>query len=269
MSSTRRSDVSRRGRAEHDADSLGISIWGENKAWLAVERSVRSFSAMRPKLLSCIVRILVLAAVSYGLVTGLTHEANAQETDSPKPQPPARGAQSSARMLNESIPDSAIERGRLLDDLYAHLAAAEDERAAERVAEAIARLWRASGGDTAKVLMERADKALNDKQHALALHLLEAVVALAPDCAEAWSQRAQVLFRENELERALGDLRRALALDPNHFKALHTLAHILLETGQKKGALRAYEKLLEVHPFWPGARQARDELSREVGGQRT
>ncbi|HZA01052.1 MAG TPA: tetratricopeptide repeat protein [Hyphomicrobiaceae bacterium] len=172
-------------------------------------------------------------------------------------------------MLNQSIPDSAIERARLLDDLYAHLAAAEDERAAERAAEAIARVWRASGGDTAKVLMERADKAIKDKQNALALQLLDAVVALAPDCAEGWSQRAHVLFLESEFERALGDLRRALALDPSHFKALHAFAQILIEMGQKKGALKAYEKLLEVHPYWPGARQSIEELTREVGGQRT
>ena len=213
----------------------------------------------------------MLAAVSCWPAAALARDANAQQSEAPKSQPPPRATQPSpsARMLNQSVPDSAIERARLLDDLYAHLAAAEDERAAERAAEAIAHLWRASGGDTVKVLMERADKALNDKQNALALQLLDAVVALAPDCAEGWSQRAHVLYLENELERALGDLRRALALDPSHFKALHALAQILLEMGQKKGALKAYEKLLEVHPYWPGARQAIEELTREVGGQRT
>jgi tetratricopeptide (TPR) repeat protein len=176
---------------------------------------------------------------------------------------------SSKRILGESIPDSPLERAKLLDNLYAHLAAAEDERAAEQAAEEIARLWRASGGDTVKLLMERAHKAAGEKQLALALRLLDAIVAIAPDCAEGWSQRAHVLYLENEVERALGDLRRALALDPNHFKALDALGHILREIGQQKGALKAYEKLLEVHPFWPGARQAVEELMREVGGQKT
>jgi tetratricopeptide (TPR) repeat protein len=205
------------------------------------------------------------------MATSVAHDAHAQKAEAPKSQPPRRSTQPppSTRLLDESLPDSPIERVRLLNDLYAHLAAADDERAAGRAADAIVRLWRASGGDTAKVLMERADKALNDKEPALALQLLDAVVALAPDCAEGWSQRAHVLYLENELERAIGDLRRALALDPSHFKALNALAQILLETGQKKGALKAYEKLLEVHPYWPGARQALEELKREVGGQRT
>jgi tetratricopeptide (TPR) repeat protein len=220
---------------------------------------------------SRIVQFVMLAAVSSALAGGSSHEVKAQQFEGPKSQVPPSGALPPApkRLLGETIPDDPVQRAKLLDNLYAHLAAAEDERAAEQVAGAIARLWRATGGDTVKVLLDRAHKAVNDKELALALQLLDAVVAVAPDCAEGWSQRAHVLYLENEVERALGDLRRALALDPNHFKALDALAHILREIGQKEGALKAYEKVLEVHPFWPGARQAVDELMREVGGQRT
>jgi tetratricopeptide (TPR) repeat protein len=232
---------------------------------------MRIFLDMRPTFSSCIVHVVMLAAVSSGLAGGWSHEGKAQQDDAPKSQvpPSVTPPPGSKRNLGESIPDNPVERAKLLDNLYAHLATAEDERAAEQTAGAIARLWRATGGDTVKVLMERAHKAASDKQLALALQLLDAVVALAPDCAEGWSQRAHVLYLENEIERALGDLRRALALDPNHFKALDALGHILREIGQKNGALKAYEKLLEVHPFWPGARQAVEELKREIGGQRT
>jgi tetratricopeptide (TPR) repeat protein len=232
---------------------------------------VRIFLGMRQAFSSRIVRLVLLAALPWGVAAGLAQETKAQHGEPPKSQAPPPGAQppASKRVLGESIPDNAVERAKLLDNLYAHLATAEDERAAEQTAEAIHRVWRASGGDTVKVLMDRAHKAVNDKQHALALKLLDAVVALAPDYAEGWSQRAHVLYLENEAERALGDLRRALALDPNHFKALDALGNILREIGQPKGALKAYEKLFEVHPFWPGARQAFEELMREVGGQRT
>lgn len=74
-------------------------------------------------------------------------------------------------------------------------------------------------------------------------------------------------FGANNFERALGDLRRVLALDPNHFKALDGLAHILKDVGQKRAALAAVRKLLEVHPFWDGAKALGDELAREVEGQ--
>lgn len=226
---------------------------------------------MGRSLSSGIARLALSAAIAWGLAGGLSHDTKAQHAEAPKSPapPPATQPPASKRLVGESLPDNAVDRAKLLDNLYAHLAAAANEQAAERAAAAIGRLWRASGGDTVKVLMERAVKAANDKQLALAVKLSDAVVALAPDYAEGWAQRAHVLFLGDEVERALGDLRRALALDPNHFKALDALGHILREIGQKKGALKAYEKLLEVHPFWPGARQTVEELVREIGGQRT
>ena len=212
-------------------------------------------------------------AVLVGLVLaspGLAQSSRPQQESPDQPEataPPEAGKESARRPLVEKIPDSAVERAKLLDNLYALLATAEDEPAAEQTAEAIARLWRASGSETVNLLMGRAAKSVNDKNNALALKLLDAVVELAPDYAEAWSQRAQVLYLEDETQRAVGDLRRALALDPNHFRALEALAQILRESGEKKGALQAFKKLLEVHPFASGAKQVADELEREVGGQ--
>ena len=155
----------------------------------------------------------------------------------------------------------------MLDNLYALLATAEDEQSAEQTTTAIARIWSVSGSDTVTVLMARAIKAAQEKNTELALRMLDAVVEQAPDYAEGWNQRAQLLYVEGNVERAVGDLRRVLALDPNHFRALGALAHILREVGEKKGALAAYKKLLQVHPFAQGAQQATDELDREVGGQ--
>jgi len=58
-----------------------------------------------------------------------------------------------------------------------------------------------------------------------------------------------------------------LALDPNHFKALDGLGQILREIGQKKAALEVYRKLISVHPYWAGAKEAMIELERDVKGQ--
>ncbi len=169
--------------------------------------------------------------------------------------------------LRETLPNTAVERAKMLDNLYALLATAEDEQAAEQTSKAIYRLWAISGSDTVTVLMARAVKAMQEKNQGLALRLLDAIVEQAPDYAEGWSQRAHVLYLEGQAHRALGDLRRALALDGNHFRALSALGHILREYGDKKGALAAYRKLIEVHPFAEGAQKALEELEREVGGQ--
>jgi tetratricopeptide (TPR) repeat protein len=164
-------------------------------------------------------------------------------------------------------PRTPAEREKALADLYAHLATAPSEEAAKTVAESIERLWLNTSSDTVKLLMERAGEAMQKKNPQLALRLLDEIVVLAPDFAEGWNRRAYVHFNANNLRQALGDIRRVLALDPNHFKALDGMANILKDIGQKKGALAAVRKLLEVHPFAEGAKSMQDELARDVEGQ--
>lgn len=122
-------------------------------------------------------------------------------------------------------------------------------------------------GDTAFVLMQRAQRALAEKNDELALKFLDAVVSLAPDYTEGWHQRAVVFYTQNDFARALGDIRRVLALDPNHYKALEGLSRMLEETEQSKGALAAHRQLMSVHPFWPDAEQRLRELERKIEGQ--
>jgi tetratricopeptide (TPR) repeat protein len=176
----------------------------------------------------------------------------------PAPQPHRRGA---------TLPKTPAEREKMLADLYALLATSDDAESAKAVAEAIERIWIHSGSPTVDLLMERAGKAVAEKNFDLAIKLLDHVVALAPDFTEAWNRRAYVFFVRNDVDHALGDLRRVLALDPNHFKALEGLGQILREIGQKKPALEAFRRLLSVHPYWSGAQQAIDELAREIDGQ--
>lgn len=165
------------------------------------------------------------------------------------------------------VPKTPAEREKALSDLYAMLATADTEESAKAIAEGIERIWLSSGSPTIDLLMERAAKAVAEKKLALGIKLLDHVVELAPDYAEAWNRRAYAHFLNEDVERAMGDLRRTLALDGHHFKALDGLSQILREIGQKKASLTALRELLEVHPFWPGAKQQLDELEREVEGQ--
>lgn len=166
-----------------------------------------------------------------------------------------------------SVPEAASQRAVLLGDLYAYLATATDEAVARRTAAAIEQVWLTSGSDTVNLLMERAVRAASEKKPELALKLLDRAIVLAPDYPEVFSRRAVVHFAQGNLEQAVGDLRRVLALDPNHYKALEGLAQIFKEIGRKKAALEVYRRLLQVHPLMSGAKSALDELAREVEGQ--
>jgi tetratricopeptide (TPR) repeat protein len=164
-------------------------------------------------------------------------------------------------------PRSAAERDQALANLYAHLATASDEAQAKTIAASIEALWATPGSDTVSYLMQRAHGAARANDHNLALQLYDAIVALQPDYAEAWSQRAGVHYHKKQYDQAMGDVRRTLALDPNHFRALDGLLHILHDTGRKKEALKVGRQLLEVSPFHEGAKQLVDELAREIEGR--
>jgi tetratricopeptide (TPR) repeat protein len=179
---------------------------------------------------------------------------------------PAPGAPDGADKDANAVPAPA-QRDKLLAELYARLASASDEGTAAEVAAAVERLWQHSGSATADLLLARASAATEAQRTDLAMKLLNAAIELQPDYAEAWNRRAYLFYLQDDYKRALGDIRRVLALEPHHFKALEGLANILQQLGEKKAALEAYESLLKVHPQAPGVKKARDDLKAEVEGQ--
>lgn len=223
-----------------------------------------------------------LAAAALLLAPGLISLAHAQQPPLPDikgledpglevpegqdEQDPSANSEDDASK-GDAAKASPQDRDAMLAELYEHLAKAPDAEQAGPIAQTIEGLWLHSDSDTIALLMHRAVKAINEKNPELALKLLDAVVQLQPDYAEGWSRRAYLYYLQNDYEHAVGDLRRVLALDPNHFRALDGLARILRETGQKKSALQVYEKLLKIYPHFPEADEAVEELSVEVEGR--
>jgi tetratricopeptide (TPR) repeat protein len=199
-----------------------------------------------------------LAILALGLIAAWSLSAQAQEAV-PKSEKSAP--------LAPSLPKTPAERDSVLADLYDRLAAADDETEAKAVEESIERVWVHSGSPTVDLLFDRAMQAVAGKDFDRALLFLDQVVEQAPDFTEAWSRRAFVHFQRNEVGLALGDLRRALALDPSNFKALDGLSQVLRDIGEKRAALAVLRRLYEVYPLWPGTEKAIEELSREVEGQ--
>ncbi len=219
--------------------------------------SVHAIGAVRAALYSAALACAALAA-----------SARAEAPPSPPaPAPGPSAEQQAPPEAHADAPTTLEQRAALLATLYGRLAAAQSAEEAAPLTQAIERLWAFSGSPTADLLAERAGAATQSSRHDLALELLDATIELQPDFAAAWSQRAYIYYLKNDYKRALGDLRRVLALDPNHYRALEGLAQILAEIGEKKAALDAYKKLLAVHPFATGARESFEELNREVEGQ--
>jgi tetratricopeptide (TPR) repeat protein len=223
---------------------------------------------VKPQRRCLIAALLVLATP----VAAQDTKPQAPGAQSPLAAPPRAAGPSPSGpsgLAGQPPPSTAAERAKLLANLYAYLATAEDEKQAQPVTVAIERLWLFTGSDTIGVLMDRAARAIQDKNVDLALRFLDAVTDLAPDYAEGWNRRAYVHYLRNDLERMAGDLRRCLALEPNHYRALEGLAQVMRDTGDKKAALKAYRRLLDIHPNASGAQDAVKDLSRAVEGERT
>lgn len=161
----------------------------------------------------------------------------------------------------------AVQKERLLDSLFARLQGAPSPEGAKVLERAVWNLWLQSGSPTVDLLMRQVDKAVEGTRYDAALAILDAVVDIAPDYTEGWNKRATINFLLNNFDESLQDLERVLALEPRHFGALAGRGLILRETGDREGALRAFRRALEIHPFLPAARDAVRTMSPEVEGQ--
>ena len=185
--------------------------------------------------------------------------------------PPRSAEEAKQNKLDLELGDlpviAPLDRPKMLAQLYEELGAARNISTAEPIIEAIEALWAVSGSDTVDLLMSRAVQFATEAEVDLSLAILDAVVDIAPDEAEAWYLRAKVNVLKGKPERALADLRRALNLDSKHYRAINDLGLVLERLGAKKEALEAYRRALAVNPFMEEARQGVEALAREVEGQ--
>ncbi|MEN5081866.1 tetratricopeptide repeat protein [Bosea sp. TWI1241] len=156
-----------------------------------------------------------------------------------------------------------------LDRLFERLAAAKTSEEAKGIAGLIQRRWARSGSDTADLLMTRARTAAQAQDLPLAVELLDRVIALRPDWAEAWNQRANVLFLLGDPARSLIDIAETLKREPRHYGAMMGLGMILSQQGDDKRAMVAYRRALAVYPQLEAGKDAVKALTREVDGRDT
>jgi tetratricopeptide (TPR) repeat protein len=202
------------------------------------------------------------AICCLALAFALTSPAAAQ-TRTPQPLPPSR--QAPPAEPERRVPETRHQAR--IDQLFERLAASGSEAEAESLAEQIARVWARSGSDTLDLLMERVQQAVKGEDSVTALDLLDSVLALKPDWAEAYNRRAAVHFQRKDMDGAMRDLRQALVLEPRHFQALAGVGMIFQQGGDEKRALAAFREALKLNPYLKGVRQAAERLATEHDGQ--
>ncbi len=169
-----------------------------------------------------------------------------------------------AAVLLALAPPSAADEH--LQPLYDALKEASGS-AAEEIAQKIWGEWSKSGSPAMDLLLERGRAALGAGEVPRAVEHLSVLVEQAPDFAEGWNARATAYYRLGFYTLALADIRRTLALNPQHFGALGGLAVILEELDYTAEALAAWRAVQAIHPSQPQVRETVERLSRAVEGQ--
>lgn len=163
--------------------------------------------------------------------------------------------------------DPAQAKKAHLDDLFVQLKRERNEAAAARIAGQIWNEWFKSGSASIDLMMQWAQKAIDEQRYDVALDFLDEVITLSPDYPEGWNRRATLHFIMSNYGKSMSDIDHTLALEPRHFGALSGMAQILKNTGSKEAALRAYQRVLEIYPMMRAAQNEVATLSEELAGE--
>jgi tetratricopeptide (TPR) repeat protein len=109
-------------------------------------------------------------------------------------------------------------------------------------------------------------QALQSADACQTLELLNTLIHDAPEFAEAYNQRAIVLFKRAEYGRSATDCKAALRLNPYHFGAAAGLGQCYLKLKKPRAALRAFRQALELNPDMSHLRDAVQALQDALGG---
>jgi tetratricopeptide (TPR) repeat protein len=193
-------------------------------------------------------------------IPGEDEPAQQPEAAAP-PQPPDRDESTS------ETPAPPRSRAQMLDDLYARLAASKDAEETVGLIGAIDRLELVSGSDAGDLIMARAVAAIAAKNYEIAESLLDKLVELDPQWAEAWNKRATVRFILEDDEGSMADIAHVLKIEPRHFGALSGMGMIFERRGFRDDALRAYRRALAIAPQLGSLKNSVERLTKAVEGQ--
>jgi len=174
-----------------------------------------------------------------------------------------------ARAQDTQQPPAAAEApetdAQALDTLFRRLALARDPAESQGIVALITRKQLQSGSDTADLLMARAIAAMGTGQVDVSMLILDAIIALQPNWAEAWNRRATARFLAEDERGSMSDIAHVLALEPRHFGALSGMGMILEHRGFEDEALRAYTQALAIAPGLQSLRDSVDRMNKKVG----
>jgi tetratricopeptide (TPR) repeat protein len=195
---------------------------------------------------------LVIAVLPAGL------EARADDS----PAAPAPNAKPEAQDVPQ--PQTPAE---LRADLYQRLAASSDADETDGLVGLLFAAYGQSGSDAGDLLLERARKAMGEKEFDAAGKILDSTIALLPDWADGWNARATLRYLDDDYDGSMADVAETLKREPRHLGALMGMSHILEARDKKEEALKVCERVLAIAPHWRSAEKTADRLKSAIADE--
>lgn len=79
--------------------------------------------------------------------------------------------------------------------------------------------------------------------------ILDELIRIQPDFAEAWNRRAVLNYMLGKYSDAIHDCEKTLELIPYHFGALHGLGLCHASVGNYLEAIQCFRRTLDIQPF--------------------
>jgi tetratricopeptide (TPR) repeat protein len=177
---------------------------------------------------------------------------------------PAEPAPQTKPETKEAPPQTPAEARA---DLYARLVASTDADETEGLVGLLIGTYAQSGSDTGDLLLQRARKAMGEKEYDAAEKILDSTVALLPDWAEGWNARATLRYLDDDYDGSMADIAEVLKREPRHLGALLGMSHILEARDKKEQALKVCERVLAIAPHWRSAEKTADRLKAAIAGE--
>src|SRR5947209_20181781 len=100
-----------------------------------------------------------------------------------------------------------------------------------------------------------------ERDFAAAATFYERALAVKPDSPDVRTDLGNTFFNRGDLERAIAEYRKSVAVDPNHLNSWKNIAAAALQKGDKATASEAVEHLTKLAPQSQETEAYRQKLS--------
>jgi len=125
-------------------------------------------------------------------------------------------------------------------------------------------IWFRASCDAATHQLCRGAQAIDRGDYDHAISHFNAALAIDPNFAEAWNQRAIAYYYKEDYHASIVDSDQAIRLMPCHFGAWSGKGHCHAHLGQLDQALHAYRKALDINPHLECIRESVQEIEKRM-----